>query len=168
MTIECRLTVQDYLAAQRLHFRPKPVLRWLLFIVLGYLAAMLLQQAWQIARGGVLPRGWWMLPAGLAYGAFMFFILLPWRVSKIFKERPALAEPNRFTFTEEGMRLEAVRGQIQLKWPMLKRWKRNRNYILVYHSALHFHIFPRRCFIRPEEFAELSALLARNIGTEQK
>lgn len=168
MTIECKLTVQDYLAAQRLHFRPKPVLRWALIVVVGYLAAMLLHQAWTIAHGGALQRGWWMLPAGLAYGAFMFFILLPWRVAKIFKERPALAQANRFTFNDQGMLLEATRGQLQLKWPALKRWKRNRDYILLYHTALHFHIFPRRCFAQPQEFDAFAAFLTQHIGPALK
>ena len=167
MLITTKLSVSDYLAAQRLHFRPKPALRWILYVFAALFAGMLIQEVIMIVQGEPLPRFWWALPAGLAYGAFLFLILLPWRVSLIFKKQPALADPTRTRFTDDGLLLESSRGHLRFNWGMLKRWKRNRDYILVYHSAVLFHIFPRRCFESAEEFNALAALLREKIGPEQ-
>jgi hypothetical protein len=165
--ITATLTPADYLAAQRLHFRPKPAFRWVLYVIAALFAGMLIQEALIIAQHRQLPRFWWVLPAGLAYGAFLFFVLLPWRVNNIFKKQPALAETTRTNLDGDGLHLQTSRGQIRFKWSMLKRWKRNRDYILVYHSALHFHIFPRRAFASPEDFSEAAALLEKHLGPEQ-
>ena len=167
MHITTQLTVDDYLAAQRLHFRPKPAIRWVSYALGALFAGMLLQEAIVIAQGGALPRYWWMLPAGLAYGALLFLIVLPWRVGRIFKGQPALAQPTKTVFNEEGLLLETSRGHLRFPWSMLKRWKRNKRYILVYHSAVLFHIFPRRCFENAAQFEALAERLRQNIGPEQ-
>ena len=167
MLLTTRLTVSDYLAAQRLHFRPKPALRWVTYALGALFAGMLVQEIIVIAKGGTLPRYWWMLPAGLAYGALLFLFVLPWRVARIFRNQPALADPTETQFSDEGLFLRSTRGQLRFKWGTLKRWKRNKNYILVYHSAVLFHIFPRRCFESPEQFEELAELLRKNLGLEE-
>ncbi len=164
MKIEVTLSAEDFLAAQRLHFRPKPALRWTLYAALAVFLGMLIQQILILAQRGSLPRGWWVLPSGLGYGAFLFFILLPWRVRRIFRQNPGLAAPTRTLINEEGLFLESTRGQIRFQWPTLRRWKRNGEMILVYHSGAHFHSFPRRCFARPEDFDGLAELLGKHIG----
>lgn len=167
MKFECTLSVADYLAAQRLHFRPKRLGRIALYVLAFFLVVGLSEEIWIIIRGQVLPRGWWVLPAGVAYGALLFFIFLPWRVSRIFKANPRLSEPLVVTFSEQGLLLESQRGQIRAPWSLLKKWKANHDMILVYHSGLHFHIFPRRGFVPPENFAGTLQLLTRHLGPAQ-
>jgi len=167
LLLEVQLTVQDFLAAQRLHFRPKPAVRWAGYVLVAVIGLMLGSEISTMIRGGPLPRGWWVLPAGLAYGAFLFFILLPWRVTRIFNQNPALAALTRTTITEEGLALESARGQLRFGWPTIKRWKTNREMILVYHSSSQFHMFPRRCFAQPEEFDDLRELLGKHLGPAQ-
>jgi hypothetical protein len=162
--ITTQLTVKDYLAAQRLHFRPKPILRWVLIALGALFVGVIFQQVLMVAQGRALGRYWWMLPAGLAYGALLFYVVLPWRVSKLFRAQPSMGEPTETTFNDEGLLLQTPRGQLRFKWAALKRWKKNKHYILVYHSNVLFHIFPRRSFQRPEEFDELAALLGKNLG----
>jgi hypothetical protein len=135
-----------------------------LYVLSAMFTGMLLYEIIAILGGGPLPRYWWMLPAGLAYGALLFFIILPWRVAKIFKDQPALGEPMKTVLDDEGLGLQTSRGQVRFKWTMLKRWKRNARYILVYHSAVHFHILPRRSFASEEEFAAALSLLRKNLG----
>lgn len=167
MFIEVRLTVQDFLAAQRLHFRPKPAVRWAIYLMGTAVAIMLMTEVWAMVRGERLPRGWWLLPAGLAYGAFLFFILLPWRVARIFKQNPALALATRTTIDESGLLLDSSRGQLRFGWPMIKRWKASGEIILIYHSSSHFHIFPKRCFGPPGDFDRLRELLRTHLGAPQ-
>lgn len=167
MLLEVQLTAQDFLAAQRLHFRPKLAFRWALYLFLAVLALMLALQVWVVARSGAMPRGWWVLPAGLAYGAFLFFILLPWRVARIFKQNPGLAAPTRMKIVDEGLLLDSSRGQLRFGWPMLKRWKTNREMILVYHAGSQFHIFPRRCFREPQDFERACEILRKHLGPAQ-
>ena len=168
VSVECQLTVQDYLRAQRLHFRPKPavqILYWLFAIALGL---ALIEEAWVIFRGGTLPHGWWILPAGLAYGAFLFLIFLPWRVAKIFRENAALSKPNRTELADEGLLFESARGQIRLPWALIKGWKFNRQMLLVYHSTVHFYLLPRRCFSNENDFDHFRAMLAKQVGTPMR
>ena len=167
MLLEVQLNVQDFLTAQRLHFRPKPALRRAVYLLVAAVALMLGAEVWTVVRGGVLPRGWWILPAGLAYGAFLFFILLPWRIARIFKQNPALAAPTRTTIVDEGLLLDSSRGQLRFGWPMIRRWKFNREMILVYHSGAQFHMFPRRCFSQPQDFQDLCDLLGKHLGPAQ-
>lgn len=167
MFLQVQLTAQDFLGAQRLHFRPKPAVRWAGYLLVAVLGLMLGSEVATIMRGGVLPGGWWILPAGLAYGAFLFFFLLPWRVARIFKQSPGLAAPTRTTLNDDGLFLESSRGQLRFGWPMIKRWKANRETILVYHSGSQFHIFPRRSFAGQKEFEELRTLLGKHLGPAQ-
>lgn len=164
---ECALTVADFLAAQRLHFRPKLLGRISLYAFAFFLTVGLSQEIWIIIRGQALPPGWWILPAGVAYGAVLFFIFLPWRVSKIFKANPRLADPLLVTFNEEGLLLDSVRRQVKAPWSLLKKWKDNQTMILVYHSRTQFHIFPKRGFPDAASFAAVKDLLRRHLGPAQ-
>lgn len=167
MIIEVQLTVQEFLGAQRLHFRPKPAVRWAFYLLVAIVAVMLVTEAWTMMRGNPLPRGWWILPGGLAYGAFLFFILLPWRVARIFQQNPALAALTQITIDDTGLLLDSSRGQLRFGWPMIKRWKTNQDMILVYHSSAHFHMLPRRCFAVTADFDGLRALLGKHLGRAQ-
>lgn len=164
---ECALTVADFLAAQRLHFRPKLLGRISLYAFAFFLTVGLSQETWIIIRGQALPPGWWILPAGVAYGAVLFFIFLPWRVSKIFKANPRLADPLLVTFNEEGLLLDSARRQIKAPWSLLKKWKDNDKMILVYHSRSQFHIFPRRGFTSDAAFSSVKSLLRSHLGPPQ-
>jgi YcxB-like protein len=167
MIIETKLTAQYYLSAQLLHFRPKPLLRYLCIALFVVLALLLINEAVIVVRGGVLPRGWWVLPAGLAYGALLFFIVLPWRVGRIFRSHPHMAEGTRVTLDDQGIGLHSTRGEIRLRWATLKKWKCNRDYVLVYHTNTLFHTFPRRCFADTAEFDAALELLNKRIGPPQ-
>jgi YcxB-like protein len=167
MKVEIRLEVKDYLAAQRLHFRPRFAMRAALAVLGGFLLAAFGQQIWTIAHHGVLPRWWWMLPAGLAYGAVLFCFFLPWKVGRIFKENPRLAEPMKIDLSDTGLLMESSRGQVRAPWSMLKSWKQNGSLILIYHSRVHFHIFPRRSFASAEDYAAAGELLKKHLGAER-
>lgn len=164
MELSVQLTERDFVAAQKLHFRPKPAVRWAAYLLGALLVGVLLQEVLAMAQGRPLPRSWWVLPAGLGYGAFLFFILLPWRIGRIFRQNPALAVPTRVTFSDDGFSLDSTRGELRFGWKSLSRWKRNRDTILAYHSGNHFHTFPRHCFSSDEEFQSLATLLAKHVG----
>ncbi len=167
MTLEYQLTVQDFLAAQRLHFRPGRLGQFMLWVVAGFCVAALLQEVWVIGHHGVLPRGWWILPAGLAYGALLFLIFLPWRVGKIFQKNPRLAEPTHVEVGEDGVLFDTKRGQIRATWSLLKSWKHNRAVVLVYQSRVHFHIIPRRGFASDVDYAAFQELFKSRLGPPQ-
>lgn len=164
MIITVQLTEADFIAAQKLHFRPKPAFRWAGYVFCAILCGMLLQEMILMAQGGPLPKGWWVLPAGLGYGAFLFFILLPWRVARIYRQTPALATPSELTFSDDGIGLGSGKNEIRFPWAAFRKWKRTRETLLVYHSGSHFHTLPRHCFNSSEEFEALAALLLKQIG----
>lgn len=164
MTLSIQLTERDFIESQKLHFRPKPALRWTWYVFTAILVGMLVQEMVLMVQGSPLPKGWWVLPAGLAYGVFLFYILLPWRIGRIYRQNPGLANVSEVTFDEAGMGLGSGRGEIRFPWAGLRKWKRNRDTILVYHSGSHFHTFPRHCFGAEDTFEALAGLLAKHIG----
>ena len=164
MTVSIQLTEKDFIAAQRLHFRPKPALRWTAYALLAIFGGMLLQEVLLMIQGAPLSKGWWVLPAGLAYGGFLFFILLPWRVGRIYRQTPALAKPTELTFSDGGIGIGSGTKEIRFPWKAFSQWKRNRDTILVYHSGSHFHTLPRHAFSSAEEFDALAVLLTQHIG----
>lgn len=166
MTVQVRLNERDFLAAQLLNFRPKPLVRWVLIGALVMIALLFAAEGWAIAHAAALPAGWWILPSGLGYGALLFFIVLPWRVTKIFKQNPALAEPTELTFADDGVSLGAGPRQIRFPWKAMQQWKWNRHFILLYHSSAHFHILPKRCFAKAEDFDLLVGMLRERMGAE--
>ena len=164
MTVEVRLTEKDFFSAQLLNIRPKPLVRIALWVGVTIMAVLFIAEVWAISRAGVLPRGWWILPAGVAYGAILFFFILPWRVGRIFRQNPGLAAPTRTTFDDEGLLLDSSRGQLRFRWNALKKWKHNRDLLLVYHSPTLFHMLPRRCFNSAADFDALVSSLEKHLG----
>ncbi len=164
MTVEVQQTVQDYLRAQRLHFRPRPLIRGV-FWALGTITLIAVaDEIYIISHGGVLARGWWLVPLAIAYGAFLFLIYLPWRIARIFRDNPNLARPTQTTLDSAGLILGTSRGGVRMPWSMIKGWKANRNVLLIYQSRVNFSTYPRHSFASDADYATWLEALQKNVG----
>lgn len=164
ITVEVKQNAQDYLRSQRLHFRPRPWVRGVFWTIAVLIALSVAEEVWVIAHGGVLARGWWLVPLAIAYGVFLFVFFLPWRISKIFRDNPNLAKPTQTTLAPEGLLLATTRGQIRMPWALIKGWKVNSQMLLIYQSRVNFSAYPKRCFASEADFAAWVEALEKNVG----
>ena len=164
ITVEVQQNAQDYLRSQRLHFRPRPWIRSVFWVIMGVIGLAVADEIWVIAHGGVLTRGWWLVPLAIAYGVALFLIFLPWRIGRIFNDNPNLALPTKTTLAPEGLLLGTSRGQVRMPWALIKGWKVNRQMLLIYQSRMAFNAYPRRCFSSETDFLAWTEALKKNVG----
>jgi len=164
ITVEVKQNAQDYLRSQRLHFRPRPLIRGVFWALATMILFAVADEVWVIAHGGVLARGWWLVPLAVIYGVCLFLFFLPWRISKIFYANPNLAKPTQTTLAPEGLLLGTSRGQVRMPWALIKGWKVNRHMLLIYQSRVTFNAYPRRCFASDEDFSAWIEALQKNVG----
>ena len=139
-------------------------MRTVFWIIMALITAAVGDEVWVIAHGGVLARGWWLVPLAIAYGAALFLFFLPWRITKIFRENPNLAKPTRTTLADEGLLLGTSRGQVRMPWSLIKGWKVNSKMLLIYQSKVTFNAYPRRCFTSDADFTAWIEALKKNVG----
>jgi hypothetical protein len=142
MKAEIQLRWTDYLSAQYLNMRPRPVLA-----VLGTI--LLLLVVYVAAYGLCHPnhrRAGMIILAFLAYLVLTFFVLLPLKARRIFRQQRNLQVTTDHEFEEQGVTSTSQIGQSRLTWRDFLKWKESKRLIVLYTSDVMMIIFPRRCF----------------------
>lgn len=142
MKTQIQLLWGDYLAASYLNLRPRP-----LFATLG--ALLLLLGVWAAARdlsragGG---RDALIILAAFAYLGASFFVYLPLKIRRIYRQQRSLQVASELDFGGQGITVTSEMGLARLAWDDFVKWKENRRLIVLYTSDVMMHIYPRRCF----------------------
>lgn len=163
MKIQAKLTAEDYVQAQFLHLRPRPVFKWLgaLLVLLALLAVG--ASTWACMQG----RGPWHRPvilvATLSYLFIWFRLWLPRKTRKIFAQQKLLHEPMEIEITPAGFSTTATYGTSHLEWRALHKYKAGKELMLVYQSDVIFHMFPRRWFASDADWNQLRAYLQQSL-----
>jgi hypothetical protein len=162
MKIHCQLTPNDYIKAQFLHMRPRPVFGWIgILILVAMLATCILQLIFPIS--GKMTWSPFVLLGVLAYFAFVYGVFLPLRAKRIFRQQKALHEPYEVELTDEALSSMSAYGDFKMEWSAFHKYKTSKNLILVYQSDAIFHMFPRRWFTE-SQFTEFHAILKKQLG----
>jgi len=151
--IECQIEPREYVAAQYLHMRPRPVLAVLgIGLVLSFALVLGVSLVSLMRTGGdpVLPLI--MLASG-GYLAGFYFWFLPWRGRRLYEQHKALQTVFRMRVSEKGVFAENEGGQNLTPWAHVLKWKESGSLILIYHNAIMFQMIPKRC-LRSEPDAE--------------
>ncbi len=161
MTIHCQITEEDYIRAQYLHMRPRPVFlaAGVLMVAMALIVIVLRLFIYPSASSHASP---YILLAVLVYLALRFFVIMPMSAKRIYRQQKTLHEPYEVEITEEAMRVASTYGESTVPWQTFYKYKVGRDFLLVYQSAAIFHMFPRRWF-SDEQFAEFQAILARHL-----
>jgi hypothetical protein len=80
----------------------------------------------------------------------------------MFHQYPKLASSRHFSFSPEGMRLEAESGQADLKWSAFYRIVETRKVFIFMQTHRGGTYVPKRCLSNPEEVAILRRLIRDN------
>jgi hypothetical protein len=161
MTIHCQITEEDYIRAQYLHVRPRPVFlaAGVLMVVAALTIIVLKLFVYPSTMSQPAP---YVLFAVLVYLALRFFVIMPMSAKRIYREQKTLHDPYEVEITEETIRFASRHGGSSAAWRQLHKYKVGKDFILLYPSRETFHMFPRRWF-SDEQFTEFQGILARHL-----
>ncbi|MFA6286892.1 MAG: YcxB family protein [Opitutaceae bacterium] len=157
----------DYVNARRLALRPRTSIRIALYVLLTLLAAALAGEVWTFLLSGQSPPGMVLLILAPVYFALFYFVFIPFGSRRIFRQQKNLQDPATFAFTDQGMRVDSVRGHMELPWSDFHKWKANDKVLLLYHSSAIFNMIPRRAFATAADFAAFRELVERHLGKQK-
>ncbi|MCW9029581.1 MAG: YcxB family protein [Kangiella sp.] len=147
MKIEGVVSESDFLRSQYLHIRPHPAFS-VAGVILCLLAVLLLIISFS-----------WLLFACLMYLTLHFFVLIPWRVKKVYREYSAIQEPTSISFSDEGLEFSSENGKSLFPWSDIRKIKKNNSLILIYPNRINFHLIPSHFFNSKDEFDDFSTLI---------
>jgi YcxB-like protein len=127
------------------------------FLLLGILLVATRQRALNV----------WLTPSVL--GAFWIWFGMggSYQLSakKQFTKSPALREPRRIEFSDEGVKTDSAMGSSQVSWKSFLRYAESEDTFLLYTSPVVFEIVPKRA-LQPEQVDELRRLMQAHIGKD--
>ncbi|MGJ8655150.1 MAG: YcxB family protein [Akkermansiaceae bacterium] len=164
MRIHCQLESADYVSAQFLHLRPRPVFKWLGILLFGLSVLVIVYQVFFVFAVG---RGSFpFIPFGaIAYLVLSYCVWLPYKSKKLFKQQKALSVPSDVEITEDYFVSTSSLGSAKLVWADFHKYRIGKDLILVYQNDAIFHMFPKRWFT-DGEYQELVEILQVNLGRE--
>jgi hypothetical protein len=168
MIVNFQFTLDDYRNAFRAHYRKgaSAFIRWMLKLalvvgVLFLLLSVLFVITGQRALNVVLPP--------FLLGAFWIWVgmgktyLLSARSQ--FAKSPALHEPRRIEFNDDGVKTDSGIASSQVSWKAILRYAESSDTFLLYTSPACFSIVPKRV-LQPEQVNELRRLFQTHIGKD--
>ncbi len=152
MAIHGTVSESDYLAAQRLHMKSKYVVRGVAIVLLA--AALV---------AALTGESWWLIGA-LCYFVGIFFVYLPIKHRRTYRQYKALSEPVTVEIREDGLFFKRAHGEALVPWGHIAKWRSNGKLLLLYPAGTLFYLVPARFFPNQESFAELVKLVEVKVG----
>lgn len=164
MELQFQLTPEDYVHAQFLNMRPRPVFKYLGIAILtlvflsfvGDMKRLIIHQDAYYLRGVLMtlcmPLSLFALYCGTARDA-----------RRVFNQQKDLHEPFKAVLTEEGFHYSSETGNLFLKWVDFHKYRIGKKMILVYQSDALMRMFPKRWF-SDAEFEEFKKYLSAALG----
>jgi len=165
MKLNIQLKEEDNVAAQYLNLRPRPFLKWVLYLlvfVFFFVLALSIKVA--IENPETISMPMWLC-ACVVYFWFLFGFWLPRRARKTFRQMKVLQQPYSFELTDDFFIATAEYGGTKLTWDYFRKWKEGKTMFIVYQSDRIMQIIPKRCFASPEQMLEFRELLTKKIGS---
>jgi len=159
--IKGTLLAEDYVSAQYLHLRPRPIFRIFGIIVL----ALFLWAGWYSLTSGEPDVLDYIFFLAMGYLILNFAVYLPWKTRRIYRQQKALQRELTMKFDEVGVNAENENGRSRTSWEDFHKWKANDQLILLYLSDCLYHMVPKRFFTDVGDFEQLRELLPGKIGS---
>jgi len=149
-------TESDYLAAMYLHECPRRI-----YAILG-IAMLLLALLSSLFRPFDVVTA--MLLGGSASLVGYYFIYLPHRCKKNFRQYKAMSEPHTVELLDEGLHFRGLRSEGLIPWSHIIRWRRNDKVILLYPMSSLFYLVPQHFFEDRADFDAFVTQLELHLG----
>jgi YcxB-like protein len=91
---------------------------------------------------------------------FVFYlrVIIPMNVRHMFEQQKELSAPFEHDLTAEGLNSSSQFGYATRPWSFFRKWKQNKNLLLLYTSDLQFLLIPKR-FCTAEQLAAIQLRL---------
>jgi YcxB-like protein len=134
VSIHGKISLSDYLAGVRLHYRPRP---WLAAAAtLTIVCLVWLSIRWHDWGLALLP----------AYVAAVLLIFVPLRARRSFRQNKGLSEPMTIELRDDGLYLTNTYSNGLMPWSHVHKLKSNSRITLIYRTGQMFHLIPSRFF----------------------
>ena len=156
----CTLTEQDFVRANALHHRPRPITAVLGILVCLVFAVAATSSILRDFRTRHLSSATLLIVAAPLYMAFAFLFWMPYRARRLFRQQKVAHAPASLRFDSVGMESRTSHGHVSIPWSDLHGWKESRHLFLLYHSDALFTPVPKRCFSAEQVLQLRSVLVA--------
>lgn len=162
-TIRVHILPDDYVAAIRLHQRPRGVRAAIGIMLLALACVAFVLAAWNLLHGRMDAADAIVVAAAI-YLALWFFVLLPKRIRRLYWQQRALQQPHELDVGDDGIATRHPLGHGVLPWTNVHKWKESGDLFLVYHSDMLFNIVPKRGFESTQAVDDFREKLAAHVG----
>lgn len=142
----------DYVAAQWLHIKPRPV-----FAVVGILLLVL-------AAALLIHKLDWTLIVALSILVGSLFIARPYQARRTFRQYKALAEPMSIEVRDDGLYFRRETGEGLVPWSHIRKWRRDSKLLLLYPASSLFYLIPSHLFENDAAFSDFVSLIETKTG----
>jgi YcxB-like protein len=167
MILRYTIGASDYKRAMWIHMRPRRILAIPGIVLLVLMVAILIICCYRFFTTGEDFEYILALGAGLGYLCFWFFIYLPFRLRRIYRQLKVLHEEAVVEISDTQIKAKTSHSESNLPWEHFHKWKADKDLVVVYQSDVSFYLFPRRAFSSPEEFQTFQSILKTKLGPEK-
>jgi hypothetical protein len=168
IVISGSLSANDYLAAMRLHMRPRPLYYWLGIILCLLAVGVMLHQTIFIPL--TLDNAWIPLAflVGISLVGNYFFISLPKQVRRTYAQQKLLHENQLIQINSDFLITSTGQTYRKVKLDIFHNYKYNNRMVLLYQSEAVFNIFPRRWFSSDADYDLFVSYVKDRVKCEKK
>ena len=162
-SVSLTLTVDDYAAANRLHFlkciRSRSAMGAFAMLVLAYAIWMTIAH---IDRWGAIA----VIALNAIFVAVVvlvianYFLFVPISTRRTYRKHKALHRPYTYSWSETGLAITSSSGEWHVAWSDYLKWDENALVFILYQAPRLFNIFPKRV-LTPEQIVDLRQCAAR-------
>jgi len=139
--------------------RPRPGFKVAgIIVVLLFFAVFI----WKLCRPSEWDDGTAIMAIALVYLLAYFFVLLPWRAKRSFKQNKFLEHKTTFRIDGSGLHTSSELGSVSIPWDHLRKWKENDGLVLLYLTDRMYYVFPKRLF-ESDSWQEFRDLAGENV-----
>ncbi|WP_445145238.1 YcxB family protein [Dyella sp. Tek66A03] len=165
MELRGRIAVEDLMAAQWVHVRPRRSLAVIGILLLG-LVVFAMATSFLVRRQSLTDPTTWILPGILAYLAFTAFVWVPRKVRRSYSQRKDFQHEISMMVTSAGVAARTEQGNSVKPWSDYLKWKEGKSVFLLYLSDQLFQIVPKRFFATHEDIDAFRNIIRQSIGAK--
>ena len=158
--IKGQISQADYVKAQFLHLKPRPLFKVTGMIIGSFMFFVGLVNLTNYFAGN-LPLQTALFVPGFATLIFGYFIFLRWQFQKSYQNYKAIQVPIEVEINNIGFFGQSTFGESKLPWELFRTYKENKELFLLYQTVNLFHVLPKRLFCDAEQIET-----AKNIFNE--
>ena len=159
-----QISEADYIQAQKLHLRARPVFKMIFIIVCLIVICCMGLAILNLISGGSSLKSLGISSAVILYLLFLFLYFLPRRWKRLYAQSKLLQAEVSYSFREDALIVESEKGNCTIQWSDYHKWKVDDNQILLYQADNIFNIVPKRIFTDSSEADMVESYIRSALG----